>query len=106
MSDIESQAISAAKYHIESVIRVLRTNDVAYAGVLQDLLDGMVDWYSTKENLFKIGELCHAKALGDACIKSHTYREWSDEIASLRDDCARAFDELEQTAPIIPPIPD
>ena len=97
MAYVDSPNVAKAKQHISSVIDILRANDAGYADMLQELLDGMEGWYSTKENLYKVGQVCHPKALGDGFMNGYSAFEWLDEVISLRDDCARAFNELEQS---------
>ena len=99
MADFNTPLVVAAKERIALVIQVLRANNSGWTDTLQFLLDGMEDRYSTRENLFKIGELCHPKALGDDVIDGYSAFEWIDVVSCLHDDCARAFNELERMAP-------
>ncbi|MBI4527396.1 MAG: type I-E CRISPR-associated protein Cse2/CasB [Deltaproteobacteria bacterium] len=76
MTSLDSPTIVAAKQHIRATIALLREHDLGYADLLQDLLDGMKGWFVTKENMFKVGEICHARALGDMFVPGFTSEEW------------------------------
>ena len=51
--------------------------------------------FTQKQALFKIGELCHPKALGDAGVSDSG---WQAQLERLHDACARAFNTLEKSA--------
>jgi hypothetical protein len=94
-------SVQEAKSHIQRVIDLLRKRaaDDPNAEMLEDRLALMDGWFATKEQLFQIGELCHPKGLGDRFIPGMTAYEWVAEIDSLKQDCARAFNELERDGP-------
>jgi hypothetical protein len=50
--------------------------------------------FTQKQALFKIGELCHPKALGDAGVSDSG---WQAQLERLHDTCARAFNRLEKS---------
>ena len=95
--------LEAAKAQIRRMIELLRRSgdaaDAACAAMLEQGLASMVGRFETKETLFKIGELCHPKALGDRFIPGLTYLEWAHELELLEGRCAEAFNELERSAP-------
>jgi hypothetical protein len=96
-------SLEAAKAQIRRMIEILRRSgdpaDAACAEGFEQCLSSMVGRFETKETLFKIGELCHPKALGDRFIPGLTYLEWAHELELLEDRCATAFNELERSSP-------
>lgn len=49
--------------------------------------------FGKREALFKIGEVCHPKALGDVAVSDPA---WHAQLDKLYDTCARAFNRLEK----------
>jgi len=56
------------------------------------------DRYTQKEALFRIGQLCHPKALGDVFVLEVDSSDWPTQIETLHDSCAQAFNTLERDA--------
>ena len=50
--------------------------------------------FAQKQALFKIGELCHPRGLGDAGVNDSG---WQAQLERLHDTCARAFNRLEKS---------
>jgi hypothetical protein len=96
-------SLEAAKAQIRHMAALLRRSgdpaDAACAGMLEEGLASMVGRFETKETLFKIGEFCHPKALGDRFIPGLTHIEWAHELELLEGRCAEAFNELEKSGP-------
>lgn len=96
-------SLEAAKAQIRRMISLLLLSgdpaDAACAAMLEQALASMVGRFETKETLFKIGEFCHPKALGDRFIPGLTHLEWAHELELLEGRCAEAFNELEKSGP-------
>jgi len=93
MSELE-EAIK----EIGSTIGILRrSSNERWAVPLDQLLaavrSGTV--FEQKQALFKIGEFCHPKALGDARVTAVDFQGWGTQLDTLHDTCARAFNVLE-----------
>jgi hypothetical protein len=95
--------LDAAKEQIRRVAALLRGSghpaDEASAVMLEEGLSSMNGRFETKEALFKIGEHCHPKALGDRFMPGLTLFEWQKELEVLEGRCAEAFNELERSGP-------
>jgi hypothetical protein len=84
----------------ERTITALRDNSCErWATQLQQLLESVrgSNPFGRKEALFKIGEVCHPKALGDAHITTMDWQVWLAQLETLHEVCARAFNQLERT---------
>ncbi|MBI2387003.1 MAG: hypothetical protein HYV14_13505 [Elusimicrobia bacterium] len=95
--------LEAAKEQVRRIIGLLGRSgeaaDGACAARLEDELSSMDGRFGTKEALFRIGESCHPKALGDRFIPGLSDGEWRRELEVLEGRCAAAFDELERARP-------
>ena len=87
--------IEDAIRQIERTVGILHQSSCERRAIeLQRYLDdvrGTVG-FAQRQALFKIGELCHPKALGDANISDYG---WQTQLQTLHDVCARAFNKLE-----------
>jgi hypothetical protein len=91
--------LEAAIKEIESTVGILRRNSCERWVVLLEQL--LVDVragsdFTKKQALFRIGEICHPKALGNVFITAVDFRTWGAQLEALHDSCARAFDVLER----------
>jgi hypothetical protein len=80
---------------IERTAGILRRSSCAcWAEELERYLVDVRDTtgFTQRQALFKIGEVCHPKALGDAYV---TDPGWQAQLERLHDSCARAFNRLE-----------
>ncbi len=84
---------------IERAIEMLRRSSCdRWVAQLEQLLTEVrgPDRYAQKEALFRVGEFCHPKALGDAYITATDSHAWQTQLERLHDTCARAFNTLER----------
>jgi hypothetical protein len=89
--------LETAIVEVERAIDVLRASGCkGWVSELQRLLVSLreADRYPQKEALFRIGELCHPRVLGDVYV-SLGGQEWSAQLERLHAACAKAFNRLE-----------
>jgi hypothetical protein len=87
--------IEDAIRQIERTVGMLRQSSCErWATELERYLDDVRNAasFSQRQALFKIGELCHPKALGEAIVSDPG---WQGQLQTLHDVCARAFNRLE-----------
>jgi hypothetical protein len=94
MSFVISEIENAIR-QIERTVGMLRQSSCErWATELERHLDDVrgTAGFAQRQALFKIGELCHPKALGDANVSD---AGWQAQLQTLHDVCARAFNKLE-----------
>jgi hypothetical protein len=87
--------IEDAIRQIERTVSMLRQNSCEqWAAKLERHLDDVrsATGFNQRQALFKIGELCHPRALGEASIAD---AGWPAQLETMHDVCARAFNRLE-----------
>lgn len=93
-----SPELENAIAEIERTIETLRRSSCErWADRLAELLAEVRsdDHYTRKESLFRLGQFCHPKALGDAYVRAPG---WQEQVERLHDACVRAFNRLERGA--------
>lgn len=88
--------IATAKNEILKTADLLDQDNKNMADRLRAIVGSMDTWYNTKEALFRIGGLCHPKALGDNFVTGFDIWTWYDHVANLKNVCARAFNRMER----------
>jgi hypothetical protein len=84
---------------IEHTVEILRRSSCdRWVVQLEQLLAEVrsSDRFTQKEALFRVGEFCHPKALGDAYVTATDSHAWQTQLERLHDTCARAFNTLER----------
>lgn len=95
MTDLLPAAVAA----IEDTVALLRDSSCdAWADELACLAADIrsSDRFAQKEALFRVGQICQPKALGDVAITGMTWRAWSSHLEHVHDACARALNVLER----------
>ena len=86
-----------ATAEMERSIQMLRKSScdgwVAELELLLALVRG-TDHYAQKEALYRVGVICHPKALGDNQITGTDFYGWQAQVERLHDACAKAFNVL------------
>jgi hypothetical protein len=81
---------------MERAVGILRRSSCdRWADEVAALLDDVrsESGFAQRQALFRIGELCHPKALGDVFV---TVTDWPLQLERLHDSCARAFNRLQK----------
>jgi hypothetical protein len=87
-----------AVVEIERTIAILRRDSIdRWAGDLERWLADVrgTSSFGQRQALFRIGEVCHPKALGDVAVSDPA---WNSQLDRLYDTCAKAFNRLEKNA--------